>query len=128
MDDPLVGRTLAFSSLPFFSDLIIIEGKQLTYKGSFLAIEPDKLFDLRDMKNLLIFKKKLPAWISDQEMFEPRGSGTEVKLSIVDRNDQQHVLIKKFNINSNKMGFKAWNRFIHKLCKYSDIPLKEITE
>ena len=98
MDDPLVGRVLAFSSLPFFSDLIVIEGKQLIYKGSYLAIGPDKSFILEDMKNLLISKKKIPAWTSDQELFEPRGSGTEVMLSIVDINDQKHVLIKKFNI------------------------------
>ena len=128
MDDPLIGRVIAFSFLPFFCDLIIIEGKQLTYKGSFLAIEPDKSFDLKNMKNFLILKKKLPAWISDHELFEPRASGTEVMLSIIDINDQKHILIKKFSINLSNMELKTWNRFIHKLCKYSDLPLEEITE
>ena len=125
IDDPIIGRFIAFFPIPIFCDLIIIENRQLIYTGSKLSTKPNKSFDLNDMKSFLLTKKKLTGLTKDFRI-DPWGLiGTAVELYILDIKDNKHLLILKFIINANNMGLKKWDRFLNKLCKYSDLPLEE---
>ena len=128
MDDPILGRMIAFFPIPIFCDLIIIENKQLKYIGSKLSTKHNKSFDLTNIKKILLLKKKLTGLTKDYRL-DPWGRiGTEVELFLVDINDKRQMLIPKFFINVHNMGQKKWDRFMNKLCKYSDLPLEESSE
>jgi membrane-anchored glycerophosphoryl diester phosphodiesterase (GDPDase) len=65
IDDPLIGRFIAFFPIPIFCDLIIIQNRRLIYTGSKLSAKQNKSFALNNMKSFLLTKKKLTGLTKD---------------------------------------------------------------
>ena len=126
MDDPLIGRLIAFFPIPFFCDLIIIEDRQLICKGSKLSTKQNKSFDLKTIEKLLLVKTEVTPWTPDYKL-DPYGLiGTAIELYLVDNRGEKHILIPKFLMNVHNWGQKKWNRFLSKLSEHSGIPLEEL--
>ena len=128
MDDPLIGRFIAFSPIPIFCDLIIIENGQLIYKGSKLSTKQNKSFNLKTIEKLLLVKTEVTPWTSDHRL-DPYGQlGTAIQLYLVDNSGEKHILIPKFIMNVHNWGLKKWNRFLSELSGHSGLPLEEVTK
>ena len=112
MDDPLIGRFIAFSPIPIFCDHIIIENGQLIYTGSRISTKQKKSFSLETIEKLLLIKTKVTPWTKDHRL-DPYGLiGTAIELYLVDNIGEKHILIPKFIINVHNWGLKQWNRFL----------------
>ncbi len=124
MDDPLIGRFIAFFPIPIFCDLIIIENGQLIYTGSKLSTKQNKSFKLKTIENLLLVKTEVTPWTPDHRL-DPYGLiGTAIELYLVDNHGEKHILIPKFMMNVHRWGLKKWNRFLSELSGHSGLPLE----
>jgi hypothetical protein len=127
MDDPILGRIIAFSPIPIFSDLILIEHGQLIYSGSKFSTKQAKSFNLKKIEKMLLMKTEVTPWTSDHRL-DPYGLiGTAIELYLVDRRGESHLLIPKFIVNVHNWGLKKWNRFLSDLSKHSGLPI-EVSE
>ena len=126
MDDPLIGRFIAFFPIPIFCDLIIIENRQLIYTDSKLSIKRNKSFDLKNIEKLLLVKTEVTPWTPDHKL-DPYGLiGTAIELYLVDNGGEKHTLIPKFIMNVHNWGLKKWNKFLSELSAHSGLPLEEV--
>ena len=122
VDDPIAGRIISPLPLGIITDSIQIENGELTYIFSKLASKKRKSFHLKNIRKILVIKKYVSCWTNDHKL-DPYGrTGTEIELLLVDSDGEKHPLIPKFLLNQ---GQKQWDKFFHKLCKFSGLPLDE---
>jgi len=127
IDDPLVGKIILPFSLFVFDDQIIIENGKLIYKPSRLSIVSEKIFNLNEIKKLVLIKSKTSHYTKDFkkaiEECRVESIGELAELILIDLNDNKYELIPKINLLRGK---KRFANFIKKLVDLSGLILEEV--
>lgn len=139
-DDPTLGRIMATFPFPFnlfmgwLNEHITIDNDIMTLRGSIISGREKESFCLKDIVKLLLDKKEVSCFDREGKLDIWGRLGTEMELSLVDNGGKRHVLIKRFLICDalsfsliTSGGQKEWDRFLSELCRYSGLPLEEIS-
>jgi hypothetical protein len=137
IDDPILGRVMAPTLFPFdivmwiYNEYITIENGILTHKGSIMSGRTKRSFQLKDIVKLMLEKREVSCFDKEGKLNIWGRLGTEIEISLVDTKGKRYILISRFMLNniSPFMGKvqKEWDNFISDLCKYSGLPLEEMS-
>jgi hypothetical protein len=133
IDDQLAGGRYIWP-IPILSFIfggngsITIHNGILTYKESYFSSSPPKSFDLSKISKLLVVRTKYQRSAEDYNLFSlktPRAN-FYLELFLIDKNEEEHILIPSFVDNSVFLSRRRWNNFLSKLKKFSYLPLETI--